>query len=204
MSKLQDIFPSKFELVVDSGRGYKYTNGKTNDFSAKTVVGDKVIAEKKEAIDAYKGQYLQDDYGGVRKYESMGDLVSADMNVAHYDDFVGSNYMETEGFVLVDKKMNIAYKSKEGDYTRAKLLDNKVGMLKLVYKYGPCALAHMHPSAFKDEEFKDLVNKALDRRHQKLKDKNPEKVETETNQVKETFDYFEKENQRRADRGFLF
>lgn len=203
MSKLKEIFPEKFKLIVDSGKGYKYSFGKTDDFNAKTVIGDEVIAETNEAIDKYKGQYLQNDYGGVVEYKSMGDLLSAEMNVTQYDDFVGSNYMDTEGFVIIDKNLNIAYKSNGEDYTRAKLMNNKIAMLKLVYNYGPCALAHMHPSAMKDEEFKQLIGKTLDKRALKLQENNPEKIEEEVAQIKELLKYFEQENQRKAETGFF-
>ena len=202
MSKLQEIFPSKFKLVVDSGYKYK-AHFDDSDFSAKTIVDDKVIAESKEALDKYKGQYLQNDLGGVREYNSMGDLISAEMNVSHYDDFTGSDYMETEGFVILDKDLNVAYTSNSDDYTRAKLMDNKIAMLKLVFNYGPCALAHMHPSAMKDEEFKKLIGATLDKRAAKLQESNPEKIEEEVAQIKEVLKYFEQENERRAENGFF-
>ena len=203
MNKLNEIFPSKFKLVVNSGEGYKYTYGKTTGFNVKTVAGDKVIAETNEVLDYKNSQYLQNDYGGIREYESMGDLVSAEMNVAHYDDFAGTDYMETEGFVLLDKDLNVAYKSNQDDYTRARLIDNKNAMLKLIFRYGPCALAHIHPSAMKDEEFKKLIGATLDKRASKLKENNPEKIQEEVSQVQELLKYFEQENQRRAESGFF-
>ena len=203
MKNLNEIFPSKFKLIVNSGEGYKYTYGKTTGFNVKTVVGDKVIAETSEVLDYKKSQYLQNDYGGIREYESMGDLVSAEMNVAHYDDFTGTDYMETEGFVLLDKDLNVAYKSSKDDYIRAKLVDDKTAMLKLIFRYGPCALAHMHPSAMKDEEFKKLIGANLDRRASKLKENNPEQIKEEVEQVKEILKYFEQENQRKAESGFF-
>ena len=118
------------------------------------------------------------------------------------DDFAGTDYMETEGFAILDKDLNVVYKSGKDDYTRAKLMDNKIAMLKLVFNYGPCALAHMHPSAMKDEEFKQLIGKTLDKRASKLKETNPEKIEEEVSQVKEVLKYFEQENQRKSESGF--
>ena len=202
MSKINEIFPQKFTLVVNSGEGYKYTNGRTTGFSVKTVADNKVIAETTEVLDYKKGQYLQNDYGGIREYNSRGDLVSAEYNVAQYDDFVGSDYMETEGFVLLDKDLNVVYKSNQDDYTRARLMVDKNAMLKLIFRYGPCALAHIHPSAMKDEEFKKLIGSVLDRRAAKLSETNPEQIKEEVAQVKEVLKNFEQQNERKAETGF--
>ena len=194
MSKLKDVFPSNFKLVVDSGKGYRYNFGRTNGFSAKTVQGDNVIAETTEPLDYKKGQFIQDDGGGVQEYEALGDLVCTDLNVAHYDDFVGSDYFEKEGFVLLDKDLNVAYKSGEEDYKRANLIGNKTAMLKLVYNYGPCALGYLHYSVMEDEKFKELLGKILDRRAEKMQD-NPEQIKKEVAQVKEMLKHFENEKQ---------
>jgi hypothetical protein len=192
MSDLKKVFPSNFKLVVNSGKGYAYNFGRTTGFSAKTVQGDKVIAETTEPLDYKKSQYIQNDRGGVNEYSSLGDLVCADLNVAHYDDFTGSDYMDKEGFVLLDKDLNVAYKSGEEDYRRANLIGNKTAMLKLVYNYGPCALAHLHYSAMEDEKFKELLGKILDRRAEKMQD-NPEQIKIEVAQVKEVLKHFENE-----------
>ena len=132
MSNVKDIFPSKFKVVINSGEGYKYTFGKTRGFNVKTMDGEKVIAETSEPLNFKKSEYLQRDYGGVHEVKSCGDLASVEVNVAHYDDFAGTDYFETEGFALVDKDLNVAYRSNAEDYTRAKLIANPTAMLKLV------------------------------------------------------------------------
>ncbi|MBQ8424779.1 MAG: hypothetical protein IJX17_02005 [Clostridia bacterium] len=192
MSELKNIFPANFKLIVDSGKGYKYNFGRINDFSAKTVQGDKVIAETVEPLDYKKSQFIQNDYGGVNEYESLGDLVCVDLNVAEYDDFVGSDYFDKEGFVILDKDLNVAYKSNENDYRRANKVNNKTAMLKLVYNYGPCALAHLHYSVMEDAKFKELLGAILDRRAEKIQD-NPEQIKAEVEQVKQILKHFENE-----------
>lgn len=194
MSELKEVFPSNFKLVVNSGEGYRYNSGRTNGFSAKTVQDDKVIAETTEPIDYKKSEFIQDDAGGIREYDALGDLVCVDLNVAEYDDFVGSDYFDKKGFVLLDKDLNVAYKSGEEDYRRANLINNKTAMLKLVYNYGPCALAHMHYSAMDDEKFKELLGKILDKRAEKMQD-NPEQIKKEVAQIKELLKHFENEKE---------
>jgi len=194
MSELKEIFPAKFKLVVNSGEGYRYNFGRTTGFSAKTVQGDKVIAETTEPLDYYKGQFIQEDDGGVREYDALGDLVCADMNVSEYDDFVNSHYFEKKGFVLLDKDLNVAYKSNEEDYRRANKIANKTAMLKLVYNYGPCALGHLHYSVMEDKNFKELLGRILDKRAEKMQD-NPEQIKNEVAQVEAILKHFENEKE---------
>ena len=192
MSELKDIFPSQFKLVVDSGKGYTYKFGRTEGFSAKTVQGDKVIAETSEPIDYKKGLYIQNDYGGVNEYDSLGDLICVDLNEAQYDDFVNNHYFDKKGFVLLDKDLNVVYKSNEEDLRRANRINNKTAMLKLVFKYGPCALGYLNYEAMEDEEFKRLLGAVLDKRTAKMKD-DPAKVQAEVEQVEQVLKHFENE-----------
>lgn len=192
MSELKNIFPANFKLVVDSGKGYKYNFGRDTGFSAKTVQGDKVIAETDKPLDYKKGEYIQNDYGGVNEYDALGDLVCVDLNVAEYDDFIGDDFFEKKGFVLLDKDLNVAYKSGEDDYRRANKVNNKTAMLKLVYNYGPCALAHLHYNVMEDSKFKELLGAILDKRAEKMKD-NPEQIKAEVEQVKQILKHFENE-----------
>ena len=54
----------------------------------------------------------------------------------------------------------------------------------------------------KDENFKNLVGKTLDKRALKLRETNPEQLKEEIEQAKAVLKEFDKENQKQAETGF--
>lgn len=197
--KLKELYGSNFTMEVNSGKPYRYGHKTyTEGFGVKSIVDGKVVKEI-ERIDI-EG-YIQEDTGGIQNYESLGDLICVPLYQAEYDDYTDGHYFDDDGFVVLDKDLSVVYRSDKKDLKRVGLIRNQNAILKMVSKYGPCALAYLHTPIINDEKFVDLLDKTFDERVKSLnKDKvAQEKIDLEKKQFSQTKEYIqelekEKEN----------
>lgn len=187
--ELNKIFPSKFTVVVNSGRGYSY-NGITRDFKVKSYIKDKVYKEIKEIK---SDRCVQVDKGGIEKFNSIGNLISLNTYEKEYEDF-GAYRLYPYGYVVLDRDLNIVYESKYLGTIKHHVVRNEDAFLQMLYKYGPSSLAYIDIDMLQNPNFKDSLNTIFAKRIDSLIRKNCpiEKIEEETNQFKEATKYIEK------------
>ena len=193
--KLQELYGSKFTIEVNSGKT-NYRHGiiaRTDGFSVKSIVDGKVVKEI-EKIALVQG-YIQEDSGGIQKYESLGDLICVPLYEAEYDDEDNRHWFEDNGFVILDKDLNVVYKSDKKDLKRLGRVRNQNAILQMVSKYGPCALAHAYNSVLEDEKFIESLDKTFKERIKILKDKkeSQDNINLEIKQFTSTKEYLEEQ-----------
>ena len=163
---LEENFPPKFIVKISNGRGYGVFDfdGKGRGFSVESSVDGKTV---KEVETLTRGNQKQGEATGetilvqsgdlgrlnVTEYKSYGDLIPLSTYERYYEDFGGGTHTAPNGFVLVDKDLNVVYKSVKGDRDYSCKIANADEILKIIGKYGPCAMAYLDERLLAKEDF---------------------------------------------------
>lgn len=198
---LEENFPPKFVVKISNGRGYGVFDfdGKGKGFSVESSVDGKTVKQvetltrrnpnpqhgedTKETILVQSG-----DLGkfNVAEYKSYGDLIPLSTYERYYEDFGGGTHTAPNGFVLVDKDLNVVYKSVKGDRDYSCKIANADEILKIIGKYGPCAMAYLDERLLAQEGFDKKLDIAFTTRKNVLIKHN------KTEQIAEEQELFEK------------
>lgn len=196
---LEENFPPKFVVKISNGRGYGTFDfdGKGRGFSVESIVDGKTVKEvetltrgnqnhgeaTRETILVQSG-----DLGrfNVAEYKSYGDLIPLSTYERYYEDFGGGTHTAPNGFVLVDKDLNVVYKSVKSDRDYSCKIANADEILKIIGKYGPCAMAYLDERLLAKEDFDKKLDIAITTRKNVLTKLN------KTEQIAEEQELFEK------------
>ena len=198
---LEENFPPKFVVKISNGRGYGVFDfdGKGRGFSVESLVDGKTVKQVEtltrgnpnpQPDDPAKEPILvqSGDLGrlNVTEYKSYGDLIPLSTYERYYEDFGGGTHTAPNGFVLVDKDLNVVYKSVKGDRDYSCKIANADEILKIIGKYGPCAMAYLDERLLAKEGFDKKLDIAFTTRKNVLTKLN------KTEQIAEEQELFEK------------
>ena len=198
---LEENFPSKFIIKINNGRGYGVLDfdGKGRGFAVESLVDDKVIKQvetltrrnpnPKHGEPTMETILVQSgDLGrfNVTEYKSYGDLIPVTTFERYYEDFAGGTHTAPNGFALLDKDLNVVYKSVKGDRDYSCKIANADEILKIIGKYGPCAMAYLDERLLAKEGFDKKLEIAFTTRKNVLTKLN------KTEQIAEEQELFEK------------
>lgn len=206
---LKNNLPPKFVVKIHNGRGYGVFDfdGKNRGFSVESYENGELIKQvetltkqntnpkhgepRKETILVQSGEIGR---GNVEEYESFGDLVPLRTYEREYDDFAGGTHTYPNGFALVDKNLNVVYKSKEKDRVYTCKIREASDILALVCKQGPSAMAFMDERNLADDKFKEALTKSFELRKKTLNNSGrTEQVEQEQKLFDKMLEILQKE-----------
>lgn len=196
---LEENFPPKFIVKISNGRGYGVFDfdGKGRGFSVESLVDGKTVKEvetltrgnQKHGEPPMETILVQSgDLGrfNVTEYKSYGDLIPVTTYERYYEDFGGGTHTAPNGFAIVDKDLNVVYKSVKGDRDYSCKIANSDAILKIIGKYGPCAMAYLDERLLAKEGFDKKLDIAFTTRKNVLIKHN------KTEQIAEEQELFEK------------
>lgn len=198
MKQVEQLFDSEFVLKLQTEFGGGYYASKVNlDVVTKSGKDESMRKMHKHTT---SGKFIDGGYyslGNKSKeteyYNSVGKLAVVPIYIQKDDDMMAMYYSVPVGYAIVDKNQEIIYKNTK---TADNVLTNKYDVLKMLYKYGPCALSFLNPQDFDNRDFVNSLKEIYKQRVNTLKSKNKdiEKISKEFETFNKAVNILENEN----------